>query len=112
MVHQVADFRRSWDRVLVVLRDKGLLGGVTWYSLRHSFVTYRLAAGIDIKTVQREAAHAKASMTLDVYAKFIDDPAVIVWAKKNFAWQHGAPSGHVRDVSDPPVKSAETQASA
>ncbi len=107
-----ADFRRSWVRVNQRLRDQGRVNGVTWHALRRSFVTYRIAAGVDLKTVHSEVGHETAAMTLDVYAKFIDDDAVTTWAKKNFAWGRAASTGHVRNVSDPPVKSAETQAGA
>lgn len=40
----------------------------TLYSLRHSFVTLSLLAGVEPKTVSEEAGHASVSFTLDVYA--------------------------------------------
>ena len=40
----------------------------TLYSLRHSFVTLSLLAGVDAKTVSEEAGHSSVSFTLDVYA--------------------------------------------
>ncbi len=40
----------------------------TLYSLRHSFVTFSLLAGVEPKTVSEEAGHASVSFTLDVYA--------------------------------------------
>jgi integrase len=40
----------------------------TLYSLRHSFVTLSLLAGVEPKTVSEEAGHSSVSFTLDVYA--------------------------------------------
>jgi integrase len=40
----------------------------TLYSLRHSFVTLSLLAGVEPRTVSEEAGHSSVSFTLDVYA--------------------------------------------
>ena len=44
------------------------LTGVTTYELRHTAASLAIAAGADVKTVQRMLGHASAAMTLDTYA--------------------------------------------
>jgi integrase len=41
---------------------------VGWHDLRHTAISRRIAAGLDVKTVQRMAGHAKPSITLDLYS--------------------------------------------
>jgi len=43
------------------------------HDLRHSYAVAALRAGIDVKTVQYNLGHKKASMTLDVYASYTSD---------------------------------------
>ena len=43
------------------------LEGVDTYELRHTAASLAIAAGADVKTVQRMLGHASAAMTLDVY---------------------------------------------
>jgi integrase len=43
--------------------------GVDLHSLRVSYITHLVRAGVDIKTVQRLARHKTVTLTLDVYAR-------------------------------------------
>lgn len=47
--------------------------GLHPHDLRHSYAVAALRAGVDVKTVQHNLGHAKAAMTLDVYAKYTED---------------------------------------
>jgi integrase len=51
-----------------IIKHAELSEKFTLYSLRHSFVTLSLLAGVDAKTVSEEAGHSSVSFTLDVYA--------------------------------------------
>lgn len=42
------------------------------YDLRHTAVSWGIAAGADVKVVQRMVGHKSAKMTLDVYAHMFD----------------------------------------
>ena len=54
-------------------RDVGL-DGLTPHELRHTAASLAIAAGANVKAVQRMLGHASAAMTLDVYAGlFADD---------------------------------------
>jgi integrase len=46
---------------------------VRLYDLRHSFVTFSLLAGVDIKTVSQEAGHASVAFTLDHYGHVLKE---------------------------------------
>jgi integrase len=46
---------------------------ITIYTLRHAFVTFSLIAGVDAKTVSREAGHATVSFTLDRYGHVLEE---------------------------------------
>jgi len=46
---------------------------VTPHDLRHTAASLAVSAGANMKAVQRMLGHAKASMTLDVYADLFDD---------------------------------------
>jgi integrase len=46
---------------------------ITPHDLRHTAATLAVSAGANVKAVQRMLGHAKASMTLDVYADLFDD---------------------------------------
>jgi integrase len=46
---------------------------VTLHDLRHTAASLAVSAGANVKAVQRMLGHAKASMTLDVYADLFDD---------------------------------------
>lgn len=51
----------------------GMPSQITMYSLRHFFVTFSLIAGVDAKTVSREAGHKNVSFTLDRYGHVLDE---------------------------------------
>jgi integrase len=53
-------------------RDAGL-EGLTPHQLRHAAASLAVAAGANVKAVQRMLGHASAAMTLDVYAGLFDD---------------------------------------
>jgi integrase len=45
---------------------------ITPHDLRHTAASLAVSAGANVKAVQRMLGHAKASMTLDVYADSFD----------------------------------------
>ncbi|WP_197701252.1 tyrosine-type recombinase/integrase [Micromonospora coriariae] len=49
------------------------LAGVTPHDLRHTAASLAVAAGANVKAVQRMLGHASASMTLDAYAGLFGD---------------------------------------
>jgi integrase len=51
---------------------------ITPHSLRHTAASLAVSAGANVKAVQRMLGHAKASMTLDVYADLFDDDLDVV----------------------------------
>jgi integrase len=51
-----------------IIKRAKLPENFTLYSLRHSFVTLSLLAGVEPRTVSEEAGHSSVSFTLDVYA--------------------------------------------
>lgn len=57
---------RVWYRAI---RNAGMEDeGVTIHSLRHTYASIAIAAGADVKTLQRQLGHASATITLDTYA--------------------------------------------
>ena len=60
---------RNWRRRVLdpALRRAGL-GDVTSHELRHTAASLAVAAGANVKVVQRMLGHASAAMTLDVYS--------------------------------------------
>src|SRR3954463_14669077 len=46
---------------------------ITPHDLRHAAASLAVSAGANVKALQRMLGHAKASMTLDVYADLFDD---------------------------------------
>ena len=67
---RVSNARRGWfDRAA---REIGV-PGLTPHELRHTAASLGVSAGANVKAVQRMLGHAKASMTLDVYADLFDD---------------------------------------
>ena len=46
---------------------------ITPHDLRHTAASLAVSAGANVKAVQRMLGHAKASMTLDVYADLFDE---------------------------------------
>ncbi len=51
----------------------GSFPSITPHDLRHSAASLAVSAGANVKAVQRMLGHAKASMTLDVYADLFDE---------------------------------------
>jgi integrase len=74
------------DNILVDLQGKPLMvPKYGWHALRHYAISAWLAAGIDLKTVQRWAGHATLTLTLDTYGHMIprqDDNARIAAAER------------------------------
>jgi integrase len=50
----------------------GTFPSITPHGLRHTAASLAVSAGANVKAVQRMLGHAKASMTLDVYADLFD----------------------------------------
>jgi integrase len=61
--------RRIFDRAL----GAAGLGELTPHELRHTAASLAVAAGANVKAVQRMLGHASAAMTLDVYSGLFDD---------------------------------------
>jgi integrase len=49
------------------------LDGLTPHELRHTAASLAVAAGANVKSVQRMLGHGSAAMTLDVYSGLFDD---------------------------------------
>jgi integrase len=58
---------------------------ITPHDLRHTAASLAVSAGANVKAVQRMLGHAKASMTLDVYADLFDEDLDGVAARLNSA---------------------------
>jgi integrase len=54
------------------------LSGLTPHELRHTAASLAIAAGANVKAVQRMLGHASAAMTLDVYAGLFGDDLDVV----------------------------------
>lgn len=65
---------RNWRRRVFdpALQAAGL-GELTPHELRHTAASLAVAAGANVKAVQRMLGHASAAMTLDVYSGLFDD---------------------------------------
>lgn len=61
-------WRRRWANAVRVAG----LDGVGTHALRHTAASLAIAAGADVKVVQRMLGHASATMTLDLYAHMLD----------------------------------------
>ena len=86
------DFRPAWKRVVAKLKEKGKLTDFHFHDFRRSYTSYRLAAGVDPKTVQYEVGHLDSRMTMDCYGRAIVDPEVRAWARQNFRFPWDDPS--------------------
>jgi integrase len=53
--------------------DDDTFPSITPHDLRHTAASLAVSAGANVKAVQRMLGHAKASMTLDVYADLFDE---------------------------------------
>jgi integrase len=78
------DFRPAWKRLQAKKTFQAALPALRFHDLRRSYVSYRLAAGIDPKTVQDEVGHRDSRMTMDCYGRALRDPSVRQWALTNF----------------------------
>ena len=58
---------------------------ITPHDLRHTAASLAVSAGANVKAVQRMLGHAKASMTLDVYADLFDDDLDVVAAQLRYS---------------------------
>lgn len=62
---------REWRNI--VLGSGVEIDGLTIYSLRHTYASLAIAAGCDVKTLQRAMGHKDASVTLNTYATLFPD---------------------------------------
>jgi integrase len=71
---RVQDFDMLRRRVNVDGLPEGrrVVPWITPHDLRHTAASLAVSAGANVKAVQRMLGHAKASMTLDVYADLFD----------------------------------------
>jgi integrase len=75
-----SNFRpRFFDQAVEkVQKDDETFPTITPHDLRHTAASLAVSAGANVKAVQRMLGHAKASMTLDVYADLFDDDLEVV----------------------------------
>jgi integrase len=62
----------------------------TPHDLRHTAASLAVAAGANVKAVQRMLGHASAAMTLDVYADLFEDDLDQVADRLDLAARQGA----------------------
>ena len=91
---------RVWNPSL----EKSGLGGrnLTPHVLRHTFTSWAVASGADVKTVQNQLGHANAAMTLNVYACLWPDNLDTVSAAVGKIFEDGSGS------KDAPSESPKT----
>jgi integrase len=75
--------RRGFDRATTAVG----LDGLTPHELRHTAASLAIAAGANVKAVQRMLGHASGAMTLDGYAGLFGDDLDVVAARLDAA--HG-----------------------
>jgi integrase len=73
---------------------------ITPHDLRHSAASLAVSAGANVKAVQRMLGHAKASMTLDVYADLFDEDLDSVAANLDAAIRSAAYPLRTRQPQD------------
>ncbi len=79
---------------------------ITPHDLRHTAASLAVSAGANVKAVQRMLGHAKASMTLDVYADLFDEDLDGVADRLNAAIKSAAyPLRTGGSEAGPPVNS-------
>ena len=66
---------------------------ITPHDLRHTAASLAVSAGANVKALQRMLGHAKASMTLDVYADLFDDDLDAVAVQLDAAITKAAETG-------------------
>lgn len=81
------DFKSSWKRALTRSR----LRDFHFHDLRRTYITFRLAAGIDPKSVQSEVGHRDSRMTMDCYGVALKDPSLRTWAMQHFRFPWDPP---------------------
>ncbi|MCI0484971.1 MAG: site-specific integrase [candidate division NC10 bacterium] len=94
------DFRPAWKRLAAKLEREGKLTDFHFHDLRRTFTSYRLAAGVDPKTVQFEVGHLDSRMTMDCYGRAVTDPEVRAWARAHFRFPWDDPA-----LAPPPCES-------
>ncbi len=78
------DVRPAWKRLKTKLEKDGKLTDFRFHDFRRTYVSYRLAAGIDPKTVRDEVGHRTSRMTMDTYGRALKDPGIRAWAMRCF----------------------------
>ena len=58
------DAQNFYNRVFVPALKRAGIQGFTWHSLRHSFASRLVMAGVPLRTVQELLGHQSATMTL------------------------------------------------
>ncbi len=94
------DFRPAWKRLQRKLDKDGKLTDFRFHDFRRTYVSYRLAAGIDPKTVQDEVGHRTSRMTMDTYGRALKDPAIRAWAMRCFRFPWDPEKRTVTDVQE------------
>ena len=77
-------------------RALGLSDGVSFHSLRHTFATYQIRAGVPIKTVAARLGHKRIETTLSIYGHVLAGDDAIAAGKLEAAYaeaQTGANMG-------------------
>lgn len=64
-----ARWRRVWGQMCAQVN----IHDVTTYALRHTAASMAIAAGANVKTIQRMLGHSSAALTLDVYGHLWDE---------------------------------------
>jgi integrase len=74
-VFRVSNYRKRFFTAAVEKRQAAdkTFPTITPHDLRHTAANLAVSAGANVKAVQRMLGHAKASMTLNVYADLFDD---------------------------------------
>ncbi len=93
------DFRPTWKRLKANLEKDAKLMDFRFHDFRRTYVSYRIAAGIDPKTVQDEVGHQTSKMTMDTYGRALKDPGIRAWAKVHFRFPWD-PKDTVTNVQD------------
>lgn len=100
------DFRPAWKRLRKKLAGK--VDNFRWHDLKHTYGTYRIGAGADVRTVQGELAHTSPHLTLRIYAHVIL-PDERAFARQHFAWDLGTPPPAAEMVRDGDVRPLQGQ---
>ena len=92
------NFSRWWRS----FTERNGFSGLRFHELRHTQATQLLANGVDVKTVQARLGHAKASITLDMYAHALpeNDQAAADLVGELFAARPSEPREDTMEVSD------------